>query len=450
MVYDPATDSAITDSAATDSAATDSAATDSAATDYAATDELPVLPTDRHTGCPFDPPAALTALSDRPVRRLRYADGHVGRLVTGHAAARAVLADPRFSSRYELLHLPMPMEGAPGELPPAPVGDILGLDAPEHTRYRRLLAGRFTVRRMRQLTGRIERFTADCLDAMERAGTTADLVETFARPVPTLVICELLGVPYADRGRFLGLVEVIFDQAVDAGARDEAYAGLLRYVGELVLAKRAEPTDDLLSDLAAPGPGAGSGDLAAPGPAAAGLSDEELAGIGGLLLAAGLDTTANMLGLGVFALLTDPGQLDALRADPDLAGPAAEELLRYLSVADPLLRSALEDVEVEGELIRAGETVTVSVQAANRDPRRFPGPDRLDIRRRATGHLSFGHGPHQCLGQQLARVEMTVALPALFARFPALRLAVPPGEVPLRERSSIYGVVSLPVAWGEE
>ncbi|MGX1955669.1 cytochrome P450 [Streptomyces anulatus] len=422
-------------------------ATDSAATDSATADELPVLPTDRHSGCPFDPPAALTALSDRPVRRLRYADGHVGRLVTGHAAARAVLADPRFSSRYELLHLPMPMEGAPGELPPAPVGDILGLDAPEHTRYRRLLAGRFTVRRMRQLTGRIERFTADCLDAMEQGGTTADLVEAFARPVPTLVICELLGVPYADRGRFLGLVEVIFDQAADAGARDEAYAGLLRYVGELVLAKRAEPTDDLLSDLASPGPAAGPG----PGdPAASGLSDEELAGIGGLLLAAGLDTTANMLGLGVFALLADPVQLEALRADPDLAGPASEELLRYLSVADPLLRSALEDVEVEGELIRAGETVTVSVQAANRDPRRFPDPDRLDIRRRATGHLSFGHGPHQCLGQQLARVEMTVALPALFARFPALRLAVPPGEVPLRERSSIYGVVSLPVAWGEE
>ncbi|KPL33248.1 cytochrome [Streptomyces anulatus] len=437
MTYDPAIDSETIDSETADSETAD---------------ELPVLPTDRHTGCPFDPPAALTALSDRPVRRLRYADGHVGRLVTGHAAARAVLADPRFSSRYELLHLPMPMEGAPGELPPAPVGDILGLDAPEHTRYRRLLAGRFTVRRMRQLTGRIERFTADCLDAMEQAGTTADLVEAFARPVPTLVICELLGVPYADRGRFLGLVEVIFDQAADAGARDEAYAGLLRYVGDLVLAKRAEPTDDLLSDLAAPGPapGAGSGDLAAPGPAASGLSDEELAGIGGLLLAAGLDTTANMLGLGVFALLADPVQLEALRADPDLAGPASEELLRYLSVADPLLRSALEDVEVEGELIRAGETVTVSVQAANRDPRRFPDPDRLDIRRRATGHLSFGHGPHQCLGQQLARVEMTVALPALFARFPALRLAVPPGEVPLRERSSIYGVVSLPVAWGEE
>ncbi|MFD4127580.1 cytochrome P450 [Streptomyces globisporus] len=407
-------------------------------------DEPPVLPTDRHTGCPFDPPTALTALSDRPVRRLRYADGHVGRLVTGHAAARAVLADPRFSSRYELLHLPVPLEGAPGELPPAPVGDMTGLDAPEHTRYRRLLAGRFTVRRMRQLTGRIERFTADCLDAMEQAGPTADLVEAFARPVPTLVICELLGVPYADRGRFLGLVEVIFDQAADAAVRDEAYAGLLRYVGELVLAKRAEPTDDLLSDLAVPGPDASGA------AASSGLSDEELAGIGGLLLAAGLDTTANMLGLGAFALLSHPAQLEALRADPDLAGSAAEELLRYLSVADPLLRSALEDVEVEGELIRAGETVTVSVQAANRDPGRFPESGRLDIRRRATGHLSFGHGPHQCLGQQLARVEMTVALPALLARFPGLRLAVPSAEVPVRKRSSIYGVVSLPVAWGTE
>ncbi|MFI0936595.1 cytochrome P450 [Streptomyces sp. NPDC021019] len=443
MAYDPATGSATADEPPV------------LPTGSATADEPPVLPTDRHAGCPFDPPAALTALSDRPVRRLRCADGHVGRLVTGHAAARAVLADPRFSSRYELLHLPMAMEGAPGELPPAPVGDIIGLDAPEHTRYRRLLAGRFTVRRMRQLAGRIERFTADCLDAMEQAGPTADLVEALARPVPTLVICELLGVPYADRGRFLGLVEVIFDQAADAGAKDEAYAGLLRYVGELVLAKRAEPTDDLLSDLAASGsapgsasgsaPDRGSGDLGASG-----LSDEELAGIGGLLLAAGLDTTANMLALGVFALLANPGQLEALRGDPDLAGPAAEELLRYLSVADPLLRSALEDVEVAGELIRAGETVTVSVQAANRDPRRFPEPDRLDIRRRATGHLSFGHGAHQCLGQQLARVEMTVALPALLARFPSLRLAVPPGEVPLRERSSIYGVVSLPVTWEEE
>ncbi|MES9509356.1 cytochrome P450 [Streptomyces sp. NPDC000609] len=401
--------------------------------DSTTTDALPALPTDRRTGCPFDPPAGLTALSDTPMRRLRYADGHVGRLVTGHAAARAVLADPRFSSRYELLHLPVSMAGMSGELPPAPVGDIIGLDAPEHTRYRRLLTGRFTVRRMRRLTERAEQLTSECLDAMEQAGPTVDLVEAFARPVPALMICELLGVPYAERHRFQSQVAILFDQTVGEGPKGEAYTTLLQYLEELVLAKRAEPTDDLLSDLTS-----------------ADLTDEELAGIGGLLLAAGLDTTMNMLGLGAFALFSNPDQLDALRADPGLAGQTVEELLRYLSVADPLLRSALEDVEVEGELIRAGETVTVSVQAANRDPHRFPDPDRLDIHRRATGHLAFGHGAHQCLGQQLARVEMTVALPALFARFPTLRLAVPPREVPLRDHSNIYGVISLPVTWDKE
>ncbi|RSO13593.1 cytochrome P450 [Streptomyces sp. WAC 06783] len=399
------------------------------------TGEPPTLPTDRRTGCPFDPPGELTALSDRPLRRMRYADGHIGWLATGHAAARAVLSDPRFSSRYELLHLPVPMPGMEGmtAVPPAPTGDFLGLDAPEHTRYRRLLTGKFTVRRMRQLSERVEQFTHECLDAMEQAGPTVDLVEAFARPVPALMICELLGVPYADRDRFQEHVATLFDQAADAEARGAAFAAVGEFIGELVAAKRAEPTDDLLSDLTT-----------------SDLTEEELIGVGGVLLAAGLDTTANMLGLGTFALLSKPDQLDALRADPGLAGQTVEELLRYLSVADPIPRAALEDVEIEGRLVRAGETVTVSVQAANRDPLKFPDPDRFDIHRKATGHVSFGHGPHQCLGQQLARVEMTVAFPALFARFPTLRLAVPPQEVPLRDRANIYGVISLPVTWDKE
>ncbi len=399
------------------------------------TGEPPTLPTDRRTGCPFDPPGELTALSDRPLRRMRYADGHIGWLATGHAAARAVLSDPRFSSRYELLHLPVPMPGMEEmtAVPPAPTGDFLGLDAPEHTRYRRLLTGKFTVRRMRQLSERVERFTHECLDAMEQAGPTVDLVEAFARPVPALMICELLGVPYADRDRFQEHVATLFDQAADAEARGAAFAAVGQFMGELVAAKRAEPTDDLLSDLTT-----------------SDLTEEELIGVGGVLLAAGLDTTANMLGLGTFALLSNPDQLDALRADPGLAEQTVEELLRYLSVADPIPRAALEDVEIEGQLVRAGETVTVSVQAANRDPLKFPDPDRFDIHRKATGHVSFGHGPHQCLGQQLARVEMTVAFPALFARFPTLRLAVPPQEVPLRDRANIYGVISLPVTWDKE
>jgi cytochrome P450 len=286
---------------------------------------------------------------------------------------------------------------------------------------------------MRQLTQRVEQFTTECLDAMEYGGPTADLVQAFAQPVPALMICELLGVPYADRERFQTQVATVFDQTADAEAKGGAYTTLLQYLNELVLTKRAKPTDDLLSDLTT-----------------SDLTDEELAGIGGLLLAAGLDTTANMLGLGTFALLSNPDQLQALRANPALAEQAVEELLRYLSVADPLPRSALEDVEVEGRLIKAGETVTVSVQATNRDPHKFPDPDRLDIHRKATGHLAFGHGAHQCLGQQLARVEMTIAFPALLARFPTLRLAVPPQEVPLREHSNIYGVISLPVTWDKD
>ncbi|WP_456316820.1 cytochrome P450 [Streptomyces cavernicola] len=171
--------------------------------------------------------------------------------------------------------------------------------------------------------------------------------------------------------------------------------------------------------------------------------------MGGLLLAAGLDTTANMIALGTFALLRNLDQLSALRAEPELADQAVEELLRYLTVADPAVRTALEDVEVEGQLIRAGDTVTLSFQAANRDPARFPEPDRLDLRRRAVGHVAFGHGAHQCLGQQLARVEMRIALPALLRRFPTLRLAVDPSEVPLREQNNIYGVRALPVTWDE-
>ncbi|MCB5179768.1 cytochrome P450 [Streptomyces antimicrobicus] len=390
------------------------------------------LPTRRAAGCPFDPPAGLAELRERaPLTRMTYPDGHSGWLATGHAAVRAVLGDPRFSSRYELMHHPFP-EGAPdGPLPPAPVGDMTGMDAPEHTRFRRLLMGRFTVRRMRLLTERVEEITAEHLDALERQGPGTDLVEAFARPLPALVICELLGVPYADRERFQRHADTVMTMDVAPEERYAAMTGLQEYMAELVAAQRAEPSDDLLGDLARDSD----------------LTDEELVGIGGFLLAAGLDTTANMISHGTFALLAEPEQAEALRSDPDLAPQAVEELLRYLTVAPTSVRSALEDVEVEGRLIRAGESVTLSYEAANRDPARFPDPDVLDLRRKATGHLAFGHGIHQCLGAQLARVELTVALPALLRRFPTLRLAVPAEEVPLRTGMNIYGVHRLPVTW---
>ncbi|WNO76609.1 cytochrome P450 [Streptomyces sp. AM8-1-1] len=388
------------------------------------------LPLDRPAGCPFDPPGELARLREQdPLRPMRYPDGHIGWLATGHSAVRALAADPRFSSRYELMHYPFPGAGV-SELPPAPVGDLTGIDPPEHTRYRRLLAGRFTVRRMRELTARVEEITTDHLDAMERHGGPVDLVRAYAHPVPALMICELLGVPDADRAAFQALAAAVSGLEVTEEEQFAACTALQDTMRELVAAKRARPTDDLLGDLTT-----------------SDLSDAELAGIGGFLLAAGLDTTANMIGLGTFALLSHPAQADALRADPALADTAVEELLRYLSIAHTGVRAALEDVELEGRLIKAGDSVTVSVQAANRDPAKFADPDTLDLRRKATGHLAFGHGIHQCLGQQLARVELRVALPALFTRFPSLRLAVPPQDVPLRTGMNIHGVHRLPVAW---
>ncbi|MGI5481698.1 cytochrome P450 [Streptomyces lavendofoliae] len=390
------------------------------------------LPRDRAEDHPLDPPPGLARLrEERPLALMRYPDGHIGRLATGHATVRAIAADPRFSSRYELMHYPFP-GGPDGPLPPAPPGDMTGMDAPEHTRYRRLLAGRFTVRRMRELTARVERITTDHLDAMERHGPVVDLIEAYAHPVPALMICELLGVPEADREVFTRRAAAVFDAEAPVEEQTAALTRLGEYVHELALDKRKHPTDDVLGELTRTD-----------------LTDAELAGVGSFLLAAGLDTTANMIGLGTLALLRHPDQAAALRAEPESADRAVEELLRYLTIAHTGARVALEDVELDGQVIRAGETVTLSLEAANRDPARFPDPDTLDLRRKATGHLAFGHGIHQCLGQQLARVELRVALPALFTRFPTLRSAVPPEEVRLRRNTSVHGVRRLPVTWDE-
>ncbi|MGC0207939.1 cytochrome P450 [Streptomyces levis] len=384
------------------------------------------LPTARQPGCPFDPPAELAeARRHGPISRCVHPGGKPGWLITGYEMVRSVLADPRFSSRREL------MDVADFELPPAPPGEFLLMDEPQHSRYRKPLVGRFTVRRMRLLTERIEQITADCLDAMEKAGPPADLVSAFAKPIPTIVICELLGVPYEDRASFQEQIDTFMGGEVGDEELMAAYTATQEYLARLVAAKRANPTDDVLSELTD-----------------SDLTDEELKGISLILLAAGFDTTANMLSLGTFALLRNPDQLAALRADPALTDGAVEELLRYLTVAKTFMRTALEDVELGGRTVEAGTTVVLSYHTANRDPERFADPDVLDLRRKYDGHLAFSHGIHQCLGQQLARVEMRVAFRALIDRFPTLRLAVPAEEVALRpETADIFGVKSLPVTW---
>ncbi|MCS7482420.1 cytochrome P450 [Umezawaea endophytica] len=388
------------------------------------------LPTERTPGRPFDPPADLSRLTaDAPLTPLRFPDGHEGWLATGYTAVRRVLADPRFSNRSELQHSPLP-EHAGMTAPPAQPGDFLKMDPPDHTRYRKLLAGKFTTRRMAQLTERIELIATEHLDAMQRHGGPIDLVAAYALPIPAMVICELLGVPYSDRDRFQADAAKLFGPNTTPVGKYEAFEALSSFVRELITAKRADPTDDVLSELTT-----------------SDLTDDELAAMGGLLLAAGLDTTANMIALGTFALLRHPEQWATLRTDPDSVGPTVEELMRFLSIVPTLARVALEDVEFDGHLIKSGSTVVLAMAAANRDATKFPDPNALDLRRDAVGHIGFGHGPHLCLGHQLARVEMRVAFPALAKRFPSLRLAVPADDVVLREGADIYGVTTLPVTW---
>jgi cytochrome P450 len=389
---------------------------------------------------PFDPPPDYRQLQETdPVSPLVFPGGGTGWLVTRYDDVRALFADPRFSSRRSFAM--NPIRETPEELRPflePEPGQFIGLDPPEHTRYRRLLTGQFTVRRMRGLEPRITEIVEQQLQGMRRAGPPCDLVESFALAVPSLVICELLGVPYGDREMFQQRSRQLLSFATEGPELLRGREELRAYMLELVQAKRAVPADDLLSGLASH-----EGEDR--------LDDEELINIGLLLLIAGHETTANMLGLGTFALLSHPDQLARLRSDPGLVDNAVEELLRYLTIVQfGLVRVATEDMTLEGRAIRAGEPVVLSLPAANRDPAHFADPDRLDLGRETLGHLSFGHGVHQCLGQQLARVEMRIGFSHLLAELPGLQLTVPAEQVRLRDDMFIYGVEALPVTWDQD
>jgi cytochrome P450 len=395
------------------------------------------LPTERTH--PFDPPREVAALRDLgPLCRLRYPDGHVGWLVTGHALARAVLVDSRFSMRPVRRPVGDPVKNAAvsaaagegSEL----AGEMMALDPPEHTRVRRRLAAQFSARRVQEHRPRIERIVADRLDAMEHTGPPVDLVETFARPVPSLVICELLGVPHGDRDRFERPTAVMADRRSSPEEQIAASREFTDYARGVIERKRARPGHDILSNLIARGE----------------LTGDELRGVAGQLFIAGHETTPNMLALSVLALLCDRSRWEALRVDLSSIDAAVEELLRYLTIVQvgAFTRTALEDVELEGVVIKAGVGVTVSLSAANRDPERFGDPDRLDVSRDARGHLAFGHGRHVCLGQHLARLELQVGLLGLLRRFPTLRLAVPAEELRLHAGDEfLHGVHELPVTW---
>ncbi|WP_436762969.1 cytochrome P450 [Streptosporangium sp. V21-05] len=414
-----------------------------------------MLPADlvERSGCPFDPPSGLRERRDRgAIQPLRLLNGAPTWLVTGLREARAVLADARFSAdrvRYPDVTSPQPHEaerlaaaaqggqeaaGLTPEVESRADGMFVFMDPPEHTRLRRLLTGQFTVRRMKALESRLREIAVERIEAMRAAGTEADLVPAYALPIPSLAICELLGVDYADRAEFQERTAIALNSTTPEEERIRSGLELYGFIQELVAAKRAEPADDILSGLVH--------DADPP------LTDAQLTDMALVLLGAGHETTANMLGLGTFALLEHPEQLAALRADPALMDNAIEELLRYLSIIQlGVSRVAVEDVTLGDVKIPAGATVIIATPEANRDSRHWDDPDRLDVRRPRAAHLAFGHGIHQCLGQQLARAEMKVGLGELITRMPNLRLAVPAEQVPLRNEMLIFGVHSLPVTW---
>lgn len=369
------------------------------------------------------------------VQEIDTALGSAAYLVTRYDDVKAALADPeRFSNRKP------PGWGVDSTAVTSEqhaqvnAGNLLGTDPPEHQRLRRMLTPAFTVRRMKRLESRIVEIVDQHLDAMEQAGSPTDLVASFALPIPSLVICELLGVPYEDREDFQRRSSRQLNIRIPPIERSAEWRASRDYMMTLVQRARREPGEDILGML-----------IREHGTE---VSDDELVGIGGLLLLAGHETTSNMLSLGTIALLQHPDQLAAVRDDPDAVGPAIEELLRYLSVVqNAITRITTSDVEVGGVVIPAGHLVILSLPASNHDPRFIGAPDTFDISRGAPGHLGFGHGVHHCLGAPLARMEMRIAFPALLRRFPDLALDEDLADVPFRETNLIYGAESLKVRW---
>ncbi|WP_285681076.1 cytochrome P450 [Actinoplanes sp. NBRC 103695] len=390
-------------------------------------------------GCPFAEPAEYSQVREQtPISKVRLQGGTEAWWVSQYAEGRAILADRRFSSDRRRDNFPIP--GADKQLRErfrrqAP--SLIGMDGAEHAAERRALIGEFTVKRLAALQPRIQQIVDGFIDdLLATRQHPVDLVRTLSLPVPSLVICELLGVPYADHDFFQSRTALLISRRTPEPERARAVDELRGYLGELITRKESEPGDDLFSRQIARRREQGA------------LDHPGLVSMAFLLLAAGHETTANMISLGVIGLLNHPEQLAALRADPRRTPMAVEELLRYFTIVETATsRVATEDVEIGGVTIPADDGVIVSGLSANWDPSVFAAPADLDIERGARHHIAFGYGPHQCLGQNLARLELQIVFDTLFRRVPTLRLAVPVDEIKLKSDAPIYGAYELPVTW---
>ncbi len=390
-----------------------------------------VFPQDRT--CPYHPPAAYGPLREsRPLSRVALFDGRSVWVVTGHAEARALLCDARLSSDRTKEAFPAPTRRFKGLQ--VRRAALLGVDDPEHNRQRRMLIPSFSVRRTAAMRPQIQETVDRLIDTMVARGTQAELVSSFALPVPSMVICSLLGIPYADHEFFEEQSRRLLRGPEPADVED-ARDRLNTYLETLIRRKRTDPGDGLLDELIATRLETGE------------TTVTELVDLAVILLIAGHETTANMISLGTFTLLRHPEQLSELRDEPALMSEAVEELMRFLSIADGMLRVATEEIEVGGVTIRPDEGVVFSTSVINRDETVFDQPDSLDWNRPTRHHLAFGFGIHQCLGQNLARAEMEIALGTLFRRLPGLRLAADPDEIPFKPGDTIQGMLELPVAW---
>ncbi|MFH9761424.1 cytochrome P450 [Streptomyces anulatus] len=414
---------------------TASHASDPLRTDTAADTTVPPRDFPIQRGCPFAAPAEYDALrTDEPVARVTLPTKKEAWVVTRYDDVRELLSDPRVSADIRRPGFPALGEGE--QEAGARFRPFIRTDAPEHTKYRRMLLPVFTVRRVREMRPAVQARVDEILDGMLAAGGPVHFVSAYANAVSTSVICELLGIPRENLEFFRDVTRISGSRNSTAEQVAEALGGLFGLLAELIAERREEPRDDLISKLVTDHLATGN------------MTMDQLLSTLGITINAGRETTTSMIALSTLLLLDRPELKEELRRDPSLMPAAVDELLRVLSVADSIpLRVAAEDIDLSGRTIPADDGVIALLAGANHDPEQFDEPERVDFHRTDNHHVAFGYGVHQCVGQHLARLEMEVALETLIRRVPTLRLAGDRDDVAVKHDSATFGLEELRVTW---